>query len=157
MVYLPLTLSICKKTHIDHITAWSQGLKVGSCRGEEVRMGQLIYLVYLPPFWARTGSQPAIQTEVPSGGSCRIYKVTSPRGINPGPDMSGWSHTGWVVVDEPRGYGEVRTLREGRACKWRTDQILKLLSHQQHYCWLTEKDHWLMESSIYSLLPPMLW
>ncbi|KAI3351561.1 hypothetical protein L3Q82_020395 [Scortum barcoo] len=44
--------------------------------------------------------------KVPDGGSCRIYKATSPRGINPGPDMTSWSHTGWVVVDEPGGCKE---------------------------------------------------
>ncbi|KAK1904543.1 Ras-related protein Rab-28, partial [Dissostichus eleginoides] len=47
------------------------------------------------------------QTKVPSGGSCWIYKVTSPRSINPGSDMTAWSHTGWAVVDEPGGYREL--------------------------------------------------
>lgn len=42
------------------------------------------------------------QTKVLYIGSCRIYRVTSPRGINPGYDMSAWSHTGWVG-DEERG------------------------------------------------------
>ncbi|KAG8003863.1 Ras-related protein Rab-28, partial [Nibea albiflora] len=64
---------------------------------------------------ARTGSQFASQTMVPSDGSCRIYKVTSPRSINPVSDMTGWSHSGWVVVDELGGYREVRTLGGGRA------------------------------------------
>lgn len=37
---------------------------------------------------------------VPSGGSRGIYKVASPRGINPEADLTGWSHTGWLVLDE---------------------------------------------------------
>lgn len=83
-----------------------------------------------PTVLGQPGSQPASQSKVPSGGSCRIYKITSPRSINPESDMTGWSHTGWVVVDEPGGYREVRTLREGRACKGRTGKILKPpLSH----------------------------
>lgn len=159
MLYLPLTLPICKYTHIDHINAWSRRLKVGSWRGEEVTSGRLIYLVYLPPFGAKTktGSHLASQTKVPGGGSCRIYKVTSPMSINPGSDMTSWSHAGWVVVDEPGGYRGVRTSRQGRACRGRTGQILKPLSSLQHCCWLNKNDHRLMELSIYSCLPPPSW
>lgn len=59
-----------------------------------------------PLFWAKTWSHFASQTKVPNGGSCRIYRVTSPRSINPGSDMTSWSHTGWVVVEEAGGATE---------------------------------------------------
>lgn len=59
----------------------------------------------------------ASQTNVPSCGSCRIYRVTSPRSINPVSDMSAWSHTGWLVADDPGGLQKGQDPREGRACR----------------------------------------
>lgn len=44
----------------------------------------------------------AVQAAVPSGESCRIYRVASPGGINPGSDTNGWCHAGWLEADEPR-------------------------------------------------------